>query len=658
MKFKLLIILFIFIFSFGCLQLVEDLEEAQFLVIQENLNVLKNQDCSCFVCTQSTGGFISDTFTYNDLASGGCYIKENCSAIFLAEFQQGKYNFLRTFDIGMGNTFFEYEEANLLSSIGLGIVFRELKEHDLPKSKSYILPIYEGDTELVRTPLLATTFFDRGKIPALRALEKNALPIYYINSHHLTVSWLEDFFKETSIGNTPSFIAVKSSAKNVDDLIKNINSKCTDEGKTVSIEGKCVRTEERPKTVIIHGEPVTTYVEECVEYEQIDLMQYGCKSMLYVDYIVNSSDVNYTVIFNQINEISEENRKGINSFLIHMNITEDDACHAPMVAIQAMNLSRTLMRTYGTKPSYLVVSIDDYCKENHEHQMAQALFSSIYYMRMTGLMGMIYYDYLPSSNEIAGNVEKPKTFLQLNNYYYNFTYGYNREPLLFDSDGINISKVCDTRSQMKTLTINMEEVDKIDLVRLNPDPSKLDALDDSGETGWYYIYSLPMLDYGKWTKIIDFTTVFDDESDDTGFWGTKCDYTSHSYRKVHLDAEKCGVSNYLLLSFEKNNVNFDCDEWYDMIDGFVLKNEITVNDVQSLNSNIMRQLAFAYTMGSGKEILTDAEMRTYCYGSFDEPGTNPRPCDVVNDYVDIRDYFLEYLFYPTCWSYRIGYNHN
>ncbi len=282
---------------------------------------------------------------------------------------------------------------------------------------------------------------------------------------------------------------------------------------------------------------------------------------------------------------------------------------------------------------------------------------------MTGIMGMIYYDYITDSSKVAEEVEKPKTFLQLNNYYYNFTYGYNREPLLFDSDGINISKTCDTRSQMKTLSINMDTIYDIKLNRLNPNPNKLNALDQDGEEGWYYIYSLPMLDYGEWSKIRSISDVVEDVGEGlagliTDTFGTECEYTKSSYRDVHLDAERCGVSNYLLLSYKENNIEFNCDEWYNtLIDKFVKEDKITLNKVQNNDPKTMEQLAFAYAMDENdRDILTRYEMRTYCYGSPTEQAVNSKPCNVINDYVDIRGDFLEYVLYPTCYSYRIGVN--
>jgi len=660
---NVLIMFILLLFSLGCLQKTEDLENAQYQLIQEKLTSLKNQGCSCFVCTQSSGGLISDIFTYNDLASGGCYIKENCNPYFLAGFSEhDNLNFLRTFDIGMGNTFFEYEEANLRSSIGLGLVLRELKEYELPESKSYILPYYEGDTEKVHTSFFGdmSAFYDKGKLPFMRALEKNTIPIYYINSNHLTTQWLDNFFTQTEIANTPSFIAVKSSSENVNDLVKNINTKCKDDGETITLEGKCRETIKVDKEFCNRGDCVTHKVDECIEYETVTLMQYGCKSMLYIDEIVNASNVNYTTLFKKLDVIDKEEMSKINSFLIHVNITEQEMCHASMATVQAMNLSRTLLNKYDGKPSYLIVSIDEKCREKNENQIAQSLYSSVYYMRMTGIMGMIYYDYLPDSSKISNDVEQPKTFLQLNNYYYNFSFGYNREPLLFDGDGVNISNACDTRSQRKTLSINMSEITEIKLNRLNPNPSELDALDDEGKTAWYYIYALPMLDYGKWEKIRSWSEVGEDVVESvtdvfTDTFGTECDYTTSNYRDVHLDAERCGVSNYLLIAYKKNGIKFDCDKWYNMIDYFVKEGKISVDKVQKLDIQTVRQLAFAYAMQQ-PDILTESQMRTYCYGTTTSTQglVSNVPCYVLNDYVDIRADFLEYEYYPTCYSYRIG----
>lgn len=660
---NILIIFILFLFSFGCLQKPEDLENTQYLLIQEKLTPLQNEGCSCFVCTQSSGGLISDIFTYNDLASGGCYIKQNCNPYFLAGFsEQDNLNFLRTFDIGMGNTFFEYEEANLRSSIGLGLVLRELKEYELKNSNKYILPYYEGDSQEVYTSLFGdmSAFYDNGKKPFMRALEKNTIPIYYINSNHLTTQWLNDFFFKTEIENTPSFIAVKSSSEKVNDLVKNINTKCKDEGKTITLEGKCKKTIKIDREFCNRGDCITQKVDECVEYERVTLMQYGCKSMLYIDEIINASNVNYTKLFQELDSIDSEEMKKVNAFLIHMNVTEQEACHASMVAVQAMNLSRTLLNKYDGKPSYLMISIDENCRINSENQIAQSLYSSIYYMRMTGIMGMVYYDYLPDTSNINQDIEKPKTFLQLNNYYYNFSYGYNREPLLFDGDGINISTSCDTRSHKKTLAIDMAKINDIQIKRLNPNPNDLDALDYEGETAWYYIYALPMLDYGGWDKIRSLSEVGEDLTESIGdvfadTFGTECDYTTSNYRNVHLDAERCGVSNYLLIAYKKNGISFDCNKWYDMIDVFVKEGKISVDKVQNLDTQTMKKLAFAYAMQQ-PDILTDSEMRTYCYGTT--TSTQGRisnvPCYVLNDYVDIRADFLEYTYYPTCYSYRIG----
>jgi hypothetical protein len=654
---KIIVILFFsFFFLFGCLKSPEQLEEYQYQLVEEKLTLLKNDYCACFVCTESAGGALSDIFVYNDLASGGCYIEPKCTPNFLVTFfENNKYNFMRPFDIGYGSTYYEYEEANLRSSIGLGIVYRELNERELPLSDNYLLPFY-GDHKKVKLEYETTSsdiskLGDWKKNPIYRALEKNSIPIYYVNSEHLTTEWLNDFFEKTDISTTPSFIAVKSTANDVNDLVKNLNSKCKDEQvKKDMVIRKCL--EKKTETV---EDPVTGKshsVEICKEYQEEELMVYGCKSMLSIDYMVNSSNVKYDGIFEQINSISEENIEELDTFLIHANITEEDACHAGMVTVQAMNLSRTLMREYGTKPSYLIIHVDDYCRKNYENQIAETLISSIYFMRMTGIMGMVYYDYLPDSYNILNDLEKPKTLLQLTNYYYNNSYGYNREPLYFDADGHNISKMCDTMSKRSTLTINVTETSKMDINRLNLDG--LSALNKKGEESWWYVYALPVIDYGKWS------TLYEDFYDKAGAWfdeSWSCDINDMMlYSNAHLEAERCGVSAFMLMAFKNNNVVFNCEEWYDMIDRFVEDGSISIDDVQKQDSSTMRKLAFAYAMDEEKRkiINSNSEMRESCFTEGVIPPANSKPCNVVNDYQFYRDEFLDYTFYPDCYISNIG----
>lgn len=640
MKKETILLIFTIIFFFGCLQTIDETENEQYQVIQEKITLLKNNDCSCFVCTESSEGTIANIFTYNDLSSGGCFIKEDCSTNYLITFfHENDKNFLRPFDIGYGNTYFEYEEANLRSSIGLGIMLRELKEYELPNSDNYILPVY-GDFEKVKLEWDFTkpsTFFDSDKNPIYRALEKNAIPIYYINSEHLTEKWLNDFFTKTEIADTTSFIAVKSSAENVQDLIKNINSKCTDSGKETTIE-KCVKMGEPYCYDTPQGQKCQSV---CTEKVSATTMVYGCKSMLYIDYVVNASDVELGEITNQIYQLDPDGTqlKEVDSFLIYGNVTEEGSCHASMVLFNAMNLSRSLMREYGTKPSYLILNIDEKCKTKElENQIAQSISYNIYFMRMTGIMGIIYYNYLPEASKFTTDVETPETLFQLTNYYYNSSYGYNREPLYFDSDGYNISMYCDRRSTQKMKTIDMNTIYTIPIKKLNPEG--LSAIDKEGKENWWYVYALPFIDYGEWNKV---------EGGETSSGGTFDDCNLGYSSGVHLEAERCGVSNYLLMSFSKNNIQFDCESWYGMIDSFVKSGQISTQNIEQSNMNTMKQLAFAYTMNGEKKLFTDSQMKSYCYTSSEGKIADSRPCRVINDYVNIRASFLEYTLYPDCY---------
>lgn len=470
-------------------------------------------------------------------------------------------------------------------------------------------------------------------------------------------------------------MAVKSSSLNAQELIKNINSKCKDEAIQTEIIGKCKQTCEQKygdqkgdKCCVqnANGMNICNY-DLCMEYEKATTMTYGCKSMLYVDYIVNASDTNYEDVFNNLYQLGDE-INNVNAFLIHANVTEAEACHAGQVTMNAANLSRTLMREYGTKPSYLVLSIEDSCKDKFENEIAQSIFYNVYYLRMTGIMGIIYYDYLPDSSKILTDVTKPQVFLQLNNYYSNASYAnstsikYNKEPLIFDSDGYNISKICDVYSKQSMMTADMNLVKQIKISRLNP--NELETLNFKGETSWYYVYAIPMLDYGKWETVREISSsgAADAVTDymNTKWSNFNCDVDSSLYEKgIHIDAERCGVSNYLLMAYKKNNIQFNCDDWYNMIDSFVLDNKVSVDKIQNLDVITMKQLAFAYAMQGEKKMLTQSEMRTYCYGSLygnDDQIKDQKPCNAINDYVFIRGEYLEYIFTPDCYIPDIGKN--
>lgn len=661
---KLIMLFFLSLFFFGCLKSPAQAEQENAILIQEKLQFLQNQDCSCFVCTESTGGYLSDFFTVNDLSTGSCYIEPRCSRAFLSTFQeQDSLNFLRTFDIGMGNTYVEYEEANLRSNIGLGIVLRELNERSLPQSYNYLLPQYNGDYLDIKTPYLGKTIFDKKKNIIYRTLEKNTIPIYYINSEHLTKDWLSDFFKKTNIAPTTSFIAVKSSAENVNDLLDFINITCSDATTSTKIQKcneyqkvECIPSNEDCESIEDDGARAKCESEtrwECTSAGcapgasvTVEIMKYGCKSMLQIDYVINSSNTDYDLALNEVNDVSEANIKKINAFLIEASITEEGQCHAGIVMANAMNFSRTLMNKYGSKPSYLIVKVDEFCRNNYESEIAESLFHDIYYMRMLGIMGIIYYDYLPDTKKVNFDIERPERFLQLNKYYFNFTKN-NREPLLFDSDGSNISSICDYMSRRSTLTFEKSQLDLLSIERLDPDLDELKAINSKSVDNWFYVYAIPMLDYGEMSTILPYSSsgaiqLFEEYFGKiiTNFM---CNVDSSLFSKdIHLEAERCGVSNYLLMAYKENNVVFDCDEWYDMIDNFIVSGDVDIKNVQELDTETMRQLAFAYTMDDPKILKTQSEMRTYCYGTLtiNEGLVSPTPCDVINSYYKIRNEYL------------------
>ncbi len=668
MKKEIVLFTFILFFSFGCLRSIEDSEGFEYESISEKVDLMLNQDCACFVCTQSTGGWWSDFFTYNDLYSGGCEINRFCNPVYRMSLTEDEKTYIRTFDIGYGSSYTEYEEANLRTNGGLGIVLRELNEYNLPKSNKYILPIYKGDANKIDTCLTCygegfwssfKSFFisllDNSKIPAFRALEKNTIPIYYINSKHVTKEWMDNFFSETKIAEANqgkiSFIAVKSSAINSNQLINTINNKCTSTKNSIT-ETRCIKYEmvETDKVDRTTGFPI--YERRCTQSETRKVIETKCNSMLYVDYIVNASDVDYEKVFKQVNRVQPENLVKLDSFLIHVNITEDGYCEAGMPLVNAMNLSRTLMRTYGTKPSYLIISVDKNCRTSEfERDIAQNMFYSIYYMRMTGIMGMIYYDYFPKDAGVSSEIGCPEcvwnkeNLLRLTNYYVDFDSN-NREPLLFDNDAYNISKVCDVTSPLKTFTINMSEIDKIKITRL--DPNKIKASDGTN-TGWYpYVLAIPIIDYGAWSRVSKPEDYDDDFSYSENF---KC---NDHYPETHLNAERCGVSNFLTLAFERvslrgshykgNYIFFSCENWYSMIDDFISQGKISVEQVQNMDSSTMRKLAFAYAMPEEeRDILNDFQMQQYCYPPTSEDNPvygNPVPCEVIAQYVYIRNQFV------------------
>mgnify|MGYP005624870775 CR=1 FL=1 len=251
----------------GCLQDPGDYGGA---MIEASPKVISSFDCTCFLCTNSTGSWWKELRWWrNELTDGACFFKEECTLAFLTSyFDDNEKNYVREFGIGQGGSYTEFEEANLRCNFGVDYVIKVL----YAKGRA---PFYEKQGGWL--------FKDDTKEGStiMCALEKGVIPIYviYTEGTYLESDWIREFMKEASIEGpvfvTPEAMFDESVAEDIKGQIDAIYDGCGSERERI-----CVEWEERT-TYVDHPtlrQRATTY-KECVKYDET--MVRGCKVALF-----------------------------------------------------------------------------------------------------------------------------------------------------------------------------------------------------------------------------------------------------------------------------------------------------------------------------------------------------------------------------------------
>ncbi|MGC8923934.1 MAG: hypothetical protein ACP5KJ_01930 [Candidatus Micrarchaeia archaeon] len=528
---KLLLVLIIVagIVMQGCIQSPEKYKE---YTINATQTVINNQECTCMLCTNSTGSWFKDILVWNDLEYGSCFFKSNCSRGFLYHYlNDDKNNFVREFGIGQGASYTEFEEANLRCNTGMEYVVRVLYS-------KYRAPMFDVTTT-------STSLEDTKEAAAIEcSLRKGVIPIYvfYTEGTYVMDEWIPEFMKESEVEGpvfiVPEALFDENMVENVSRQINVIYSNCD-----VEKDEYCVEWKEDPSTTECGPTDMCYSSYTCARKEKV--AERGCKVMLFPK---QDSDQQMFELLGKFNESIMEKVSGV---VIMAKVDKEHDCQAGPVLADAMNRSRYTLNKFG-KPTFLILSVDPQCTNINE--IAQTVYTSISVMRSVGIFGVAYSQYdnfegNPLANKTnAYNIKNSNEWFKLCKYYNSEPY--KKEPMVFQSDGVNISNVCEY--------ISVHRMDFIDEAELNKfDGEKPDL---SNKVKNDYEICMSEVDFGHIGKVVSGWENYDEETPKPT--DSECTY---DYPEVELTAERCGLSRHLIRALKKEGISVaKCSDWYDL----------------------------------------------------------------------------------------------
>ncbi len=539
----------------GCIQNPAEYQE---YVIQSTQQVIKNPECTCLICTNSTGSWFKDVFVVNDLSDGSCFFKQNCSRSFIYYYlMEDDFNYVKDFGVGQGSSYAEFEESNLRCNLAENYALRILYS-------KYRAPMYDSNV-----------FFDTSEADTVECmLEKGVIPIYvmYSAGTYVQDDWIGEFVDQSEVKGAPVFISPE--AFFTKDLAENVTRQID------AIYDNCEIEE-------IEGDVCEEYDEfgDCKKYETV--YERGCKVAIFP---IQNSDEEF---FEAIDSIDKETiNDKVSLVMLNLDINKQNyECDAGYALAEIMNRSRYVLNRYR-KPSFLIFSIDPSCSSSAD-RIYGTLYTSIPVMRTVGIIGAIYSQYSDFSGnpfnrgENAYSTKDSDMWFKLCKYYNSPPY--KKEPIIYQSDGVNITSVCDYASVHGIDAIETAALDRFDSEKVGED-----AIDD-------YDMCISEIDFGdieeiaeKWSKWDDYRVSATDDD---------CAY---GYPDVEIMAERCSLSRHLLRALYKfDMMPQSCDEWYDfekeVNDAGVIDLEI-INPDRDFETELGR-VAFLYALKKDNEAI-------------------------------------------------------
>ncbi len=646
----------------GCLQNPSDYK---MYVLNASISVIKDQQCTCMMCTNGSSNAFLGMFT-TGLDSGSCFFVENCSRDYLYSYlTNNKGNYVREFEIGQGATYTEYEQANLRCNMGEGYVVKVLYSKYRPpfynQKKFGTFDSSEGDTVEC-------------------ALSKGAIPFYviYTEGTYYESAWIKDFMKQTFTDTmyptAPVFMSPearfdKSKVKEISAQIDAIYEGCVG-----STEKYCIDTD-------VNG--------ACNKYETKSVK--GCKVAVFPK---QETDAEIFETLDALNTNYKTQMAKVSAVILTVNVDKEKYnCDAGLAIIDTTNRSRFVLNRYG-KPSFLIFSIDQACS-GQTNNIVLEFYSGITMMRMTGIFGAAYSQYFdypenPLNNDPSKNAYSMSTLSTsptagasaLNGdmrdwfalcKYYNSP-PYKKEPITFQSNGVNLTQECDYLTDYPMLYLGQEELDKINKL-------SADQLSTTNTGAISYEPCIPEIDFGAmedvakgWTGWDSYTapgmpTQEEQQKTDSGSTDSgvkpKIIYLPRClefYPKSEVIAERCGLSRHLVHAFMTLGVEIDnCKDWYDMEDRLNTAGIINRNNIDPTKSyeSELGKAAFMYVLLKNSpdmysELLdkkSDLAMNvpsynlvSICNGVTIKKGNgesetvkNDLPCKVLKAYHDYRN---------------------
>ncbi|MEM0438000.1 MAG: hypothetical protein QXU54_01735, partial [Candidatus Micrarchaeia archaeon] len=608
-------------------------------VISLNATPVPVPSCMCMLCTNSTGSKLFDVFVRNDMSKGACYFRDKCTREFIYYFlQKDDDNYVKDFGVGVGSTFTEFEESNLRCGLGEEYAVRVLYSKHRP-------PLYD------REMLGGAIDSEEGETIECM-LEKGVLPIYiiYTEGTYVEDEWLADFMDQIDVENA-----------NIETQVENViivpEAQFTE---------KMVQDVSRQVSTIYaacEAEPI----RECVEAE-FELEELRCKK----EVILQRRGCNVAVFPAQGNPpdilaqqpkedrifsvLDALNKTGVmpkvSAVITTLEINSDDYnCDAHYALALTANRSRMVLNRYG-KPTFLLFSISKECQQNKE-EIAQIAYTSIEMLRQTGVFGMAYSQYFAydgnpitvsgSALPLAQNTNTltNREWMKLCNYY-TAPQPYRKEPVVFQSDGVNLTTECEFVSNHKMRAINTSDLDA-----LEPKTNKIDLNKDTDKK---YKLCIPEVDFGDLTGIASCWEEWDDYE-----VSTEQSDCSTGYPSVELNAERCGLSRHLLRALYNENIRItDCKEWYDTEKELADKNIISIENIKPGGSDL-QVTAFMFALKKSDktvynkvlnkqpvfgQTISTSSLCDLCNGIEDDQGYlhyYATPCRVIKRYQEYRD---------------------
>ncbi|MCX8206006.1 MAG: hypothetical protein N3H30_02125 [Candidatus Micrarchaeota archaeon] len=611
-------------------------------VISLNATPVGVPSCMCMLCTNSTGNKMFDVFVSNDMSKGACYFRDKCTREFIYYFlQYDDDNYVKDFGVGVGSTFTEFEESNLRCGLGEDYAVRVLYSKYRP-------PIYDKEM------LFGTWDSEEGDTIECM-LEKGVLPIYviYTEGTYVQDGWLDDFMDqldaeggsiESQVENViivPEAKFTEEMAQNVSRQVNKIYSLCKPE-----IGYECLEWE---------GGYDPHYPQTCKR--KVNVQRRGCNVAVFPAQgnppNIYGDTPEEDRIFKALDALnSTRSMDKVSAVITTLEVNrEEHKCDAHYALALAANRSRMVLNKYG-KPTFLLLSISKDCEAN-KTKIAQVAYTSIEILRQVGVFGMAYSQYFASDGNplsVSGsalplardtNQLDNKEWMKLCNYY-TAPNPYRKEPVVFQSNGVNFTTECDFTSNSQMRIINSSDLDK-----LEPKTNKIDL---SKDTEKKYKLCVPEVDFGSLEDIASCWEEWDKYEVPTE--QSDC---SVGYPSVELNAERCGLSRHLLRALYSENIRItDCKEWYDTEKELADKKIITIANIKPGSSDL-QVAAFMFALKKSepdvyKKVLNSqpvygqhispSEPCGLCNGVEDENGYlhyYSIPCRVIKKYQEYRD---------------------